>query len=89
MVPAVALLAADRRAGCTSWDLYNRMLIPTLYDDDEQEYFQHLVEHVGLWDVAVERPGRDRRTRRREEFTQFLRAGTYRAATFCSASTLR
>jgi glycine cleavage system aminomethyltransferase T len=41
-------------AGCTSWDLYNHMLIPTLYDDDEAEY-RHLVEHVGLWDVAVER----------------------------------
>jgi glycine cleavage system aminomethyltransferase T len=41
-------------AGCTSWDLYNHMLIPTLYDDDEAEYW-HLVEHVTLWDVAVER----------------------------------
>jgi glycine cleavage system aminomethyltransferase T len=41
-------------AGCTSWDLYNHMLIPTLYDDDEAEYW-HLVEHVGLWDVGVER----------------------------------
>ena len=41
-------------AGCTSWDLYNHMLIPTLYDDDELEYRQ-LLEHVTLWDVAVER----------------------------------
>jgi aminomethyltransferase len=41
-------------AGCTSWDLYNHMLIPTLYDDDETEYW-HLLEHVTLWDVAVER----------------------------------
>jgi aminomethyltransferase len=41
-------------AGCTSWDLYNHMLIPTLYDDDEAEYW-HLLEHVTLWDVAVER----------------------------------
>jgi glycine cleavage system aminomethyltransferase T len=41
-------------AGCTSWDLYNHMLIPTLYDDDEAEY-RHLLEHVTLWDVAVER----------------------------------
>ena len=40
--------------GCTSWDLYNHMLIPTLYDDDEAEY-RHLLEHVTLWDVAVER----------------------------------
>jgi aminomethyltransferase len=41
-------------AGCTSWDLYNHMLIPTLYDDDEVEY-RHLLEHVTVWDVAVER----------------------------------
>ena len=41
-------------AGCTSWDLYNHMLIPTLYDDDVVEY-HHLLEHVTLWDVAVER----------------------------------
>ena len=41
-------------AGCTSWDLYNHMLIPTLYDDDEVEYW-HLLNHVTLWDVAVER----------------------------------
>jgi aminomethyltransferase len=41
-------------AGCTSWDLYNHMLIPTLYDDDEAEYW-HLLNHVTLWDVGVER----------------------------------
>jgi glycine cleavage system aminomethyltransferase T len=41
-------------AGCTSWDLYNHMLIPTLYDDDVKEYW-HLVNGVTLWDVAVER----------------------------------
>ena len=41
-------------AGCTSWDLYNHMLIPTLYDDDIKEYW-HLLNHVTLWDVAVER----------------------------------
>jgi aminomethyltransferase len=41
-------------AGCSSWDLYNHMLIPTLYDDDETEYW-HLLNHVTLWDVAVER----------------------------------
>ena len=41
-------------AGCTSWDLYNHMLIPTLYDDDEKEYW-HLVRDVTVWDVGVER----------------------------------
>jgi glycine cleavage system aminomethyltransferase T len=45
---------ATVRAGCTSWDLYNHMLIPTLYDDDVLEYW-HIVEKVALWDVAVER----------------------------------
>jgi glycine cleavage system aminomethyltransferase T len=57
-------------AGCTSWDLYNHMLIPTLYDDDEKEYW-HLLEKVTLWDVAVERQveitGRDA-----ARFTQLL-----------------
>jgi aminomethyltransferase len=57
-------------AGCTSWDLYNHMLIPTLYDDDEKEYW-HLIEHVTLWDVAAERQveitGRDAAA-----FTQLL-----------------
>ncbi|MEX2102274.1 MAG: glycine cleavage T C-terminal barrel domain-containing protein [Actinomycetota bacterium] len=41
-------------AGAASWDLYNHMLIPTLYDDDVKEYW-HLLNHVTLWDVAVER----------------------------------
>jgi glycine cleavage system aminomethyltransferase T len=41
-------------AGCKSWDLYNHMLIPTFYDDEEDEYW-HLLKHVTLWDVAVER----------------------------------
>ena len=45
---------ATRKAGCTSWDLYNHMLIPTIYDDDVKEYW-HIVEKVALWDVAVER----------------------------------
>jgi glycine cleavage system aminomethyltransferase T len=45
---------ATVQAGCTSWDLYNHMLIPTLYDDDVKEYW-HIVEKVALWDVAVER----------------------------------
>jgi len=41
-------------AGCTSWDLYNHMLIPTYYDDDVKEYWRLLIG-VTLWDVAVER----------------------------------
>jgi aminomethyltransferase len=45
---------ATVEAGCTSWDLYNHMLIPTLFDDDVAEYW-HIVQKVALWDVAVER----------------------------------
>jgi aminomethyltransferase len=43
------------QAGCRSWDLYNRMLIPSLYSDDDEAEYWHLLEHVTLWDVAVER----------------------------------
>ena len=50
-------------AGCTSWDLYNHMLIPTLYDDDEKEYW-HLVEHVEAVGRGRRAPGRDHRPRR-------------------------
>jgi len=42
-------------AGCRSWDLYNRMLIPSLYSDDDEAEYWHLLEHVTLWDVGVER----------------------------------
>lgn len=42
-------------AGCRSWDLYNRMFIPSLFSDDDEEEYWHLLEHVTLWDVGVER----------------------------------
>ena len=42
-------------AGCTSWDLYNHMLIPTLYDTTTRSSTGICCEHVTLWDVAVER----------------------------------
>jgi aminomethyltransferase len=45
---------ATKRHGCTSWGLYNHMLIPTLYDDPVEEYLA-LVTGVTMWDVAVER----------------------------------
>ncbi|HEX6009460.1 MAG TPA: glycine cleavage T C-terminal barrel domain-containing protein [Actinomycetota bacterium] len=45
---------ATKRHGCTSWGLYNHMLLPTLYDDPITEYWA-LVNDVTLWDVAVER----------------------------------
>ncbi len=45
---------ATKRAGCTSWGLYNHMLLPTLYDDPIAEYWA-LVNGVTMWDVSVER----------------------------------
>ena len=45
---------ATKRAGCRSWGLYNHMLLPTLYDDPETEYWA-LLNGVTMWDVAVER----------------------------------
>jgi len=45
---------ATRRAGCTSYDIYNHMYLPAYYDDPEVEYWV-LNEGVTMWDVGVER----------------------------------
>jgi len=45
---------ATLRAGCTAYDIYNHMYLPGYYGDPIQEYW-HLLEHVTLWDVGVER----------------------------------
>lgn len=45
---------ATQRAGVKSYELYNHMYLPGYYSDFEDEYW-HLVNHVALWDVAVER----------------------------------
>ncbi|MGZ4130600.1 MAG: glycine cleavage T C-terminal barrel domain-containing protein [Actinomycetota bacterium] len=45
---------ATKRHGCTSWGLYNHMLLPTLYGDPVTEY-EALLNDVTVWDVAVER----------------------------------
>ncbi len=45
---------ATRRYGCKAFDVYNHMYIPDEYGDPVEEYW-HLVKHVTLWDVAVER----------------------------------
>jgi glycine cleavage system aminomethyltransferase T len=45
---------ATKRHGCTSWGLYNHMLLPTLYDDPVTEYWA-LLNDVTVWDVSVER----------------------------------
>jgi len=45
---------AEQRHGPRGYTVYNHMLFPTNYDDFEAEYW-HLLKHVTLWDVAVER----------------------------------
>ena len=45
---------ATQPYGPRGYTVYNHTLFPTCYDDFEAEY-QHLLEHVTLWDVAVER----------------------------------
>lgn len=45
---------ATQRYGPKGFTVYNHTLFPINYDDFETEYW-HLLEHVTLWDVAVER----------------------------------
>lgn len=45
---------ATRRAGAKAYDIYNHMYLPGLYTDPYEEYW-HLINHVTLWDVSVER----------------------------------
>ncbi len=45
---------ATQRHGAKGYTVYNHMLFPVCFDDMEAEY-HHLLEHVTLWDVAVER----------------------------------
>jgi len=46
--------AATQRYGAKAYTVYNHMLFPINYADLEEEYW-HLINHVTLWDVAVER----------------------------------
>ena len=45
---------ATQRHGAKAYTVYNHMLFPICFDDFEAEY-RHLLEHVTLWDVCVER----------------------------------
>jgi glycine cleavage system aminomethyltransferase T len=45
---------AEQRYGPKGYTVYNHMLFPIRFDELEAEY-RHLLEHVTLWDVAVER----------------------------------
>ena len=41
-------------AGVKGYTVYNRMLLPTVFEDIVADY-RHLKTHVQVWDVAVER----------------------------------
>ena len=41
-------------AGVKAYTTYNHMLLPTVFESVEQDYW-HLCEHVQVWDVAAER----------------------------------
>jgi glycine cleavage system aminomethyltransferase T len=45
---------ATQKYGPRGFTVYNHTLFPTSFDDFEAEYW-HLLRHVTLWDVAVER----------------------------------
>jgi glycine cleavage system aminomethyltransferase T len=45
---------AEQRHSPLGYTVYNHMLFPIRFDDFEAEYW-HLLNHVTLWDVAVER----------------------------------
>src|SRR2546422_9352535 len=42
------------KAGCKSYTVYNHTFLPSYYADPVTEYW-HLLKHVALWDVGVER----------------------------------
>ncbi len=44
---------ATLRHGCTAYDIYNHMYLPSYFHDPVDEYW-HLLNHVTIWDVAVE-----------------------------------
>ena len=46
--------ASTQRHGADAYTVYNHMLFPICFADLEEEYW-HLVNHVTLWDVSVER----------------------------------
>lgn len=45
---------ATQRWGAKAYTVYNHMFFPICFDDLEAEYW-HLINHVTLWDVSVER----------------------------------
>lgn len=46
---------ATQRYGCEAYDIYNHMFLPSSYGRSDIDEYWHLLEHVTLWDVGVER----------------------------------
>ncbi|MEP0964226.1 MAG: dimethylsulfoniopropionate demethylase [Roseobacter sp.] len=46
--------AGVEQAGVKSYTVYNRMLLPTVFESPQADY-RHLKDHVQVWDVSVER----------------------------------
>lgn len=45
---------ATLKHGCRAYTVYNHTFLPGYYDDPVKEYW-HLLNHVAIWDVGVER----------------------------------
>ncbi len=45
---------ATLKYGCRAYTVYNHTFLPGYYDDPVKEYW-HLLNHVAIWDVGVER----------------------------------
>ncbi len=45
---------ATLKYGCRAYTVYNHTFLPSYYDDPVNEYW-HLLNHVAVWDVGVER----------------------------------
>lgn len=63
MIPVLSISRRTRRtpftsrvtaAGAKGFTVYNRMLLPTVFESPEADY-HHLKKHVQVWDVACER----------------------------------
>ena len=43
------------KQGVTAYTIYNHMFLPTRFEGPLEELYQHLKEHVQVWDAAVQR----------------------------------
>ena len=43
------------KQGVTAYTIYNHMLLPASFGDTLEDSYNHLKEHVQVWDVAAER----------------------------------